>query len=167
MAKFVCSYSGLYLSHERFIWFPIDFLSPNCFSISELISLMTRSFMLNLILHPPTSPLYDIPRALRSPAQICHCAVREWSTSAYLGPLNSCFRGPSSRSWNFRQLVQKHSSILPDRKRWYGFRITVLFTYTIFTGKLLYWTKDWWLQPFPIIMTLKLFLPGEVMAALL
>jgi len=135
----------LYLSRERFIWFSIDFLSLNCFSISELISLMTRSFMLNLILHPPASPLYDIPWALRWPAQICHCTVREWSTSAHLGPLNSCFRGPSSHSWKFCRLVQKHSSILPDRKLWCGFRITVLFTFTIFTGKLLHWKKDWWL----------------------
>jgi len=61
MAKFVCSYSGLYLSHERFICFLIDFLSPSCFFISELIPLMTRSFTLNSILPPPTSPLYDIP----------------------------------------------------------------------------------------------------------
>jgi len=70
MVKFVCSYSVLYLYRERFIWFPIDFSSPNCFSISEPISLMTRSFMLSLTLRSPTSPLYSIPWALRWPARL-------------------------------------------------------------------------------------------------
>jgi len=132
MAKFVCSYSGLYLYCERFILFSIDFSSPNCFSISEPISLMTRSFMLSLTLHSPISPLYDIPWA-------CHRVIREWSISTHLGLLNSCFRVKSS--------LVKFPPIGAKMLINFCRLQTVMWIRhnCIFTGKLLHWTKDWWL----------------------
>jgi len=76
----------------------------------------------------------------------CHHVVREWRISAaHLGPLNSCLRGSSSHSPNFRRLVHKRSSNSADRNWWCGFGITVLFTFTTFTDKLLHRPKNWWL----------------------
>ena len=68
----------------------------NRFLISELFlswSLWPGLLYLNLTLHPPTSPLYDIPCRLRPPPRICHHAIRERSISAHLGPPNPCAWG--------------------------------------------------------------------------
>ena len=62
------------------------FLSPNCFSISELISLITGNFIFESHL---TTPLYNNPCGLRLPALICDRTVREWSINPRLdqGPI--------------------------------------------------------------------------------
>ena len=54
--NFLCSYSGLYLSREWFIWSLINSLSLNCISMSELVPLRARSFMFQSHLTPPDIP---------------------------------------------------------------------------------------------------------------
>jgi len=139
MVKFVCSYSGLYLYCERFIWFPIDFSSPNCFSISEPISLTTRSFMLSLTLRSPTSSLYDIPWALRWPARLSPRRSR----MEYERPSQSAEFVLSGVKSSFVKFPPIGTKMLINSCRLQ----TVMWIRNncIFTGKLLHWTKDWWL----------------------